>query len=368
MKLTSPIRSFNRLLVCISVLAGLLLPPAARAQQVVQNPMAGTGLQLLGAVDLLGEAGAKDKATNPDLLDVREVELGVFAPADSLFDGVLIVAAHNEAGAKTAEIHEAYIGSSRLIPNSRFRAGYYFLNFGRLNAFHRHDWPFTSAPKSHERFFAREAVTDGGAEYSWLVPFLPFYLDITAGVASGYNFGHAHSRGPAPLVPTHYLRLVNFAGIGDTSGMQFGLNYIGRRTELEGQLSLVGLDWVTKIREMSQLRWLIQAELWHRTLGAGRELGGYVFTHYGIPDSRLELGLRVEGLTDLALETAAGKSISNLRFGVVPQLTFRSSEFVQLRASIETDFQNRSGSTTLLNHVVQGQAVFLLGAHPAHEF
>jgi hypothetical protein len=130
----------------------------------------------------------------------------------------------------------------------------------------------------------------------------------------------------------------------------------------------VGFDWVTKIREMSQLRWLIQAELWHRSLGTGSELGGYVFTQYGIPDSRLELGLRLEGLTDLALETATGKPISNLRFGLIPQLTFRSSEFVQLRASIETDFQNRSGSTTILNHVVQGQAVFLLGAHPAHEF
>jgi hypothetical protein len=343
-----------------------LLSTLSHAQ--VTNPMAGTGLQVLGAVDLLGEYGAKNQATHPNLLDVREIELGVFAPADTLFDGVLIIAAHNEAGAKTAEIHEAYIGSSKLIPHSRFRVGYYFLNFGRLNALHRHDWPFTSAPKAHERFFAREAVTDGGAEYSWLVPFLPFYLDITAGIASGYNFGHAHSRGPAALIPTHYIRAAHYQGIGELSGMQWGLNYIGRKTEAEGQMSLIGLDWVTKLRELSQLRWLFQSEIWYRSLGEGKELGGYVFANYGVPDTRLELGLRAEGLSDLGLQNLNGESIPNVRFGLVPQLTFRSSEFVQLRASVETDFQFRSGSTTLLNHVVQGQAVFILGAHPAHEF
>jgi hypothetical protein len=332
------------------------------------NPMSGTGLQILGAADLLGEFGAKNTATHPNLLDVREVELGVFAPADTLFDGALILAAHNESGEKTAEIHEAYLGSSKLIPNSRFRFGYYFLNFGRLNSIHRHDWPFTSAPKVHETFFAKEAVTDGGAEYSWLVPFLPFYLDLTAGIASGYNFGHAHTRGPAPLIPTHYLRAIHYQSIGDVSGTQFGLNYIGRKTESEGQMSLIGFDWVMKIRDLSQLRWLIQGEAWYRNLGSSQELGGYLFANYGMPDSRLELGLRVEALSDLSLEDVAGDSISNVRWGVVPQVTFRSSEFVQLRASIETDIQTRAGSTTLLNHVLQGQAVFLLGAHPAHEF
>jgi hypothetical protein len=125
---------------------------------------------------------------------------------------------------------------------------------------------------------------------------------------------------------------------------------------------------VTKLRELSQLRWFFQSELWYRRLGEGQELGGYVFGSYGVPDTRLELGLRAEGLSELSLKNVSGDSLPNVRFGLVPQLTFRSSEFVQLRASFETDFQFRSGSTTLLNHVLQGQAVFILGAHPAHEF
>ncbi len=120
----------------------------AFSQTGLQNPLAGTGLQILGAGDIVGDFFSSNGAQNPNQIDIREVELGVFAPADYLFDGALIFAAHNENGSKIAEIHEAYIGSSRLIPNSRFRVGYYFLNIGRLNSFHRHDWPFTSAPKS----------------------------------------------------------------------------------------------------------------------------------------------------------------------------------------------------------------------------
>jgi hypothetical protein len=340
----------------------------AALPSLLNGPMTGTGLQTLAAGDLLGEFGSKTLSTRPNLLGLREVEIGVFAPADYLFDGVAILAAHDEGGTLNAEVHEVYLGSSKLIPNSRIRAGYYFLNIGRLNSLHRHDWPFTSAPPTHERFFAKEAVTDGGAEYSWLVPFLPFYLDLTFGVASGYNFGHAHGRGPAPIVPTHYLRAVHYASVGDTSGMQWGLNYIGRKTALEGQMTLLGLDWVAKIRELSQLRWFFQAEAWFRDQQPTQELGGYFFAQYGLPDTRLEVGLRIDGHTQLNLQNAQGVRVSNLEYGFVPQLTFKPSEFTQLRASLETQFALRSGANELRNHVLQLQTIFILGAHPAHEF
>jgi hypothetical protein len=330
--------------------------------------MAGTGLQVMAAGDILGQFNSLSPTTRPNLLGLREAELGVFAPADYLFDAVAILAAHDEGGALWAEIHEVYIGSSKLIPHSRIRAGYYFLNFGRLNSFHRHDWPFISAPPTHARFFAQEAVTDGGFEYSWLVPFAPFYLDITAGVASGYTFGHAHRRGPTPIVPTHYVRALHYTPVGETSGMQWGLNYIGRKTDAEGQMTLVGLDWVAKFREFSQLRWFFQTEAWYRNQNATQELGGYFYSQYGIPDTRLELGVRLDAYSQLNLKNAAGQSLGNLEFGWVPQIAFKPSEFTQFRASYSTLYNLRGSSIQTQEHLLELQTLFILGAHPAHEF
>ncbi len=171
-----------------------------------------------------------------------------------------------------------------------------------------------------------------------------------------------------PILPTHYLRAVHFVGLDPEKGMQFGFNYVGRKTDIDGAMRLFGLDWTTKFRESSQLRWFVQSEIWLRLMNSTQELGEYVSINYLIPDSNWELGLRLDGWSDFGLANSDGSSVSNFRFGVVPQVTFRASEFVQLRATLETDFQALRGSLETKNIMAQIQAVFLLGAHPAHEF
>ena len=159
------------------------------------------GVQTRISVDIVGNAFARkeDPATK---LAVREAEVFFYAPIDPIFDGVLGIAAHQEGGVALFEIHEATIGSTKLVPWSRFRVGQFFLGVGKLNSTHRHDWPFTSAPRVHQEFFGEEGVDDTGLEYSILPP-LPISLDLTVGITNGWKYGHVHNAGEEPKAPIH---------------------------------------------------------------------------------------------------------------------------------------------------------------------
>lgn len=223
-----------------------------------------TGLNTSVAVDLFGQS-RKEQADTEKAFGAREVEFSFYAPIDHLFKGVLTAAAHDEAGKTFFELHEGYISSSKLIPRSRIKVGQYFLGIGRLNHIHRHDWLFTKAPKVHEEFFDQEGVMDSGIEYSYLLP-TPFYLDITVGVTSGHNYGHFHETGNRPAVPTHYVRMETFKALSGQSGVDIGLNFLKRSDSASEEMEIFGLDFLTKIKKSRYVPFLLQSEIWHRTV------------------------------------------------------------------------------------------------------
>lgn len=331
----------------------------------------GSGLKFGANADIVGRFGIIPDTSAGQKLEVREAELMVYAPVDHLFDGRISLAAHQEAGEAVFEIHEAYFGSSKLIPRSRFRVGQFFLGVGRLNQFHRHDWPFVSAPRVHRTFFAEEAAIDAGLEYSWLTP-LPFYLDVTVGVTNGFVFGHAHNAGTKPAVPTHYLRLETFFG-QSTGGIQVGLNYLSRKTMDRNRTTLLGLDNTVKWKDEDNWPYLIQAEVWYRIqkpdgADASRQLGLYIFPSIPIFSPNLSLGVRFDLFTTYGVKDVLGNSVSSYEYGAVPTLTYKSSEFATFRLSFNM-MQNRlGGSLASREQAFETQAVVILGAHPAHDF
>jgi len=332
--------------------------------------MNSTGLQQAASIDLVGKAGQGLDGTSDRFLP-REAEVLFFSPTDPIFDGMLNLAAHQETGVATFEIHEAYLGSSRLIPRIRFRVGQYFLAIGRLNQFHRHDWPFISAPKVQKDFFHEEGLLDSGAEFNWITP-LPFYLELTAGVSNGWIFGHTHNEGQAPLIPTHYLRGATYTSLPWDGGVQTGLTYLSRK-EIQGtQMTYWGLDLTAKWRESQVLRTLLQSEAWLRIQtppGNPNEttLGAYVFPQYGF-DSRWYFGIRGDYWSVLTLKDALDRKVFNVDYSIVPTLTFKTSEFTTFKAAYT--FQKSTQETQILStsRTFQIQTVFNLGAHPAHDF
>lgn len=341
--------------------------------QVMQN------LQTAAAVDLLYPVSIEDNGTDINKLSLRSAEFTLFGPIDHLFDGVLTFAGHNDEGEFVFEAHEAFVGSSKLIPRSRFRLGKFFLGLGRLNQFHQHDWPFTSAPKVQRAFFnpgrgalEAEGAADTGGEFSTLLP-LPFYLDLTIGVTDGYCFGHCHGSGRRPQRPLYYLHPVLFFELGENAGLQLGLNYLSRKDHAGEETNLTGLDATFKAREGKILRWLVQSEIWHRAVHplaakSTSTVGSYLYTQYGF-DSELAMGVRLDGYSELNRSFATtGEKQNDFDYAIVPSVTYKPSEFSTLRFSYAHEVDTTQGESDVRDRRFELQFTYILGAHPAHDF
>ena len=314
---------------------------------------------------LSGESGADEKLT------MRGAEAIFYAPVDFRWDGVMSIAAHEERGRTLFEVHELHISSSKLLPWSSLRVGQFFLSIGRLNRFHRHDWPFERAPKVQRTFFAEEGVFDTGVEYSLLLPFT-YTFNLTAGVTSGYRYGHSHTEGVKPRTPTHYMRFSGFAPFGVNSGVDVGVSYLGREDGHKRVFNLLGLDLTAKFKGFKKNRWLLQSELWYKreenALGdTSREVGVYIFNQFPWGDTT-DIGFRFDGYKNLSKRDFKGEKINHIFYGGVVNATFASSEFAKIRTTLSHEFKREEGRTSEKDTRAGLQFVFILGSHPAHDF
>lgn len=357
---------------CLTIFTFLVLWSFAHGQGLQQN------LNMAAAVDVLAPNSLDDSSDNK--LDVRSAELMLYGPIDHVFDGVLNVAAHNVEGEFHLALHEGYIGSSKLIPQSRFRIGKFFLSVGRLNGFHQHDWPFISAPKVHREFLnpgshsaiQAEGAADSGVEYSWLLP-TDRYIDLTMGVTNGYCFGHCHTEGHRPPYPLHYLHPTTFFDWGSGEGLLWGVTYLGRKDSASVKTDLVGMDWTYKAREGKRLKWLVQTEVFHQTQSApdakrSEKSGFYIYPQYGVND-QLSFGFRFDGFSHLNMEfESTGERRQDFDYALVPSLTYKPSEFSTFRLAYSHEVDTTQGTDDVQDRQVQMQFTYIMGAHPAHEF
>ena len=314
-------------------------------------------------------------------LNIRAVDLEVYGPIDHNFEGLLLFSAHDENNEFKAELEEAYVSSSKLIPDSNFRIGKYFLNVGRLNGFHQHDWPFTTTPIVMNRFFGNneddmtgkdfEGLNDVGAEYSYLLP-LPFYLDVTVGMANGYRFYHDSTENARPRAPTHYIHPVLFFDVGDHGGLQNGLSYLSRTDNLGVRASHWGWDMVYKKRQGKRLVYLLQSEVWYRnrsslTTSTEEAIGGYIFPEYGLNDT-WSVGIRGDLYNVLSKKLPNGNKQKNLEYGITPQVTYRPSEFLLTRLSYTQGAETLQEEQFRREQRVDFQLVYFMGSHPTHDF
>lgn len=332
----------------------------------------GTGLEISVSGDMVYDQGINSTSEAEEKLTMRGAEFMLYAPIDYQFDGILTAAAHDEAGETIFELHELFIGSSRIIPRSNIRVGQFFLGVGRINRFHQHDWPFTRAPKVHRTFFDDEGVFDTGIEYNYLFD-TEDPVNLTVGVTSGHRYGHAHTAGSKPKSPTHYTRLSRFFPLGTINGFEAGLNYLGRTDGDDNRLTLAGIDMTAKWRRARVIDMMIQSEFWYRKEEDAQgelseQVGAYFFNNFstGVQTS---VGYRFDAYKDLSKVNAlTNRKVNNISYGTSIQGTYISSEFARIRSTVAHEFDREEGTTLSQDTRVTMQFVFIIGSHPAHDF
>lgn len=330
-----------------------------------------SGLEISLAGDLVYNQGLSEQSSAQEKLTMRSAELMFTAPVDPYWNANFSLAAHEESGQMNFELHELFVENHQLIPRTRLRVGQFFLGIGRLNRFHQHDWPFTRAPKVHRDFLGEEAVFDSGLELQSLLP-TPFFLQLTTGLTSGYRYGHVHSAGTKPKVPTHYLRLNSFKSFSGANGAEFGVSYLGRTNSQSEKMHLLGADLTAKWRQGKILKWLVSGEVWHRTLkfsnaATQEEMGAYLFVQRGL-SAFSSLGIRFDGMKNFTDRNLVGRKQNHIHYGATLQASTETSEFFKTRLSFSHEFERVEGRTNLQDTRVALQLVFILGSHPAHEF
>jgi len=337
-----------------------------------------------GAADLVLPQYLGDEPHSDSQLNLRGVDLMFYGPIDPYFDARLTLAGHEHDGEMHVEVHEAYVSSSKVLPYSRFSVGKFLFDIGRLNTFHQHDWPFTTAPLIHRAIFGDENIGGVGAQYTFLAPTERFF-ELTLGVANGNTWGEQNLTSATALpeadsnadFPTHYIHPKTFFEFGEGRGLMVGATALRRWHPANQDVSVFGLDATFKAREGKLLRWLIQSELWSENsrrpgTANGHQRGGYIYTQYGFLE-RWSTGLRLdsyEGKNVITVDEDANtfSADSSKSFAVVPSIALKISEMSLLRASYTHEEENYEVAATRVERKFELQFVYILGSHPVHDF
>jgi hypothetical protein len=346
-------------------------------------------MDITAAVDMLGSWDNNKPQTTSNSFDIREAEFGFFGAIDQWGRGTLLVAAHNENGKYMFEIHEANIIFPFLSKYVNLKLGKMFLDWGRLNRIHRHDWPFTTAPLVHSKLMDQEAVEDTGGEISFLLPFFEnLTQELVIGVTNGRYWGHTHDAGQNKNNPMVYAHLKNFYYFGNNWGAQFGGTAIRFEPDpfSDAERRQYGLDAVLRWNQGNLKSFMVMSELWYREnrfdsvrnpetfledkIPMDTQWGYYIFVEYQLHQLWF-LGYRYDFFNVPNLRDSRGNFARNAVEANTLQVTFRPSEFSYIRGSVERRYTgdfSKNDNTEFVDYRYYVQVTYILGSHPAHQY
>jgi len=113
-------------------------------------------------------------------------------------------------------------------------------------------------------------------------------------------------------------------------------------------------------------------ESWYREIelprsANQREFGSYGLVQYGWSPN-FSSGLRLDGFKNLTEKNILGRNLNNITYGTTALATYQTSEFFTSRLSVAHEFTRTEGRTIQRDTRLELQFVFIMGAHPAHEF
>jgi hypothetical protein len=301
-------------------------------------------------------------AAEPNGLLFQEAELAFASDVDPYFRANGIFSFSREGEEFGVEPEELYFETLAL-PVVTLKAGKFYAAFGRHNQTHTHAFPFIDAPLIHQRVLGPEGLNDVGVSASALLPFLPWFGELTVQAFQGENENLFHS--PSPNDAAGVARLKNLWDLSDDLTLEAGLN-------ATGGANAYGTDTTAWLGDLT-FRW--------RPSEGGKYHSLIFSTEYldadrrGNPDGERLAGLASWVQYQFAERwwaQARGEWVGTARSEGIPAerrqsalIAFAPSEFSLLRAQYDRHTGDALGRT---EHRVTLQYNISIGAHPAHAY
>ena len=113
---------------------------------------------------------------------LQQAELTMSGAVDPYFAATV----HILAGEEGFELEDASASTTALPAGLQVRAGYFPLEFGRVNPGHPHLWAWLSKPVAATRFLGPDGTRGAGARVSWLAP-VPWYSRVLVAAHDAAN-------------------------------------------------------------------------------------------------------------------------------------------------------------------------------------
>lgn len=323
--------------------------PAAEPEVAVvtTNPAPATGnvfnpdISVIGG--FFGHAGTDNPFEPRDTLALEEAEISFQAFVDPYARAKFFVA----VGPEGAEVEEGFAEFLTLPLGLTAKAGKMKASFGKANTWHAHVRPWVDQPLVIKQFFGEEGLADSGVSASKIIPNRFVYAEATGEVFNGF--------GEDDLFYNGHLKL--FKDLSESTNLEVGTSYAGGNNHSR----LAGLDvtYRWKPLQTANLKGLVARLELMRNKSAGvpdSAFGFYTSLDYQFA-RRWLAGVRLDQ-ADRPLDPANTDRALSLA------LTFRPSEFSQLRAQVRrTRYAQELTATEVLL-----QLQFAIGPHGAHTF
>lgn len=305
---------------------------------------------------------------------LQQLELAVSAAVDPYFrfNANIVFSQYG------VEIEEVYATTLALPWNLQARAGQFLTQFGRINNSHPHAWAFADQTLVIGKFFGGEGNRGLGLELSWLVPLLPWYMELTgsatdaAGASTARSFFGGDDLGIDGVGDFQYTAtLKQFFPLSDNWSLFWGLSLASgpNPTGRDNRTEIYGADLYLKYRPIThgsytvvslQVEYLLRRRQVPDDVLMDHGLYAYLFWRFSRRWGAAARYEFVTGVEDDYLDAAW----TDDRHRASGNITFWPTEFSRLRLQYGYDVPSwRDGY-----HMVFLALEFAVGAHGAHKF
>ncbi|MBT8399499.1 MAG: hypothetical protein KJO98_03405, partial [Rhodothermia bacterium] len=295
--------------------------------------------------------------------EMHEVESAFKSVVDPYARADVYISIAQEDGEIEFELEEAFLTTLSLPARLQLKAGKFRSAFGKINRIHPHALPYIDIPTVYANILGEEGLNDQGISVSWLVPNESFFQELTVEVTRGP--GESASFETSETNRLLYAgRLRNFWDLTSNATLELGIsgavgpNGTGNSTYLGG----VDLTYIWRpVRYNTYRSFMLQGEaiLSSRDDGSADRvdaaglylLGQYKFARRWLVTGRFDLA----DLPDDADWNEQSWSVT---------LGWLTSEFQKIELGLKTT----SGDDFDSFSQVLVRAVFVIGAHGAHEY